>query len=93
MAHNLSNGQPDGDKGRSLGGKARTRKLARQPVDDSGRSYAQYWAQLGWWKMVQEHGREEAGRIMARRGMDGFMKERREYSRYLGEMRALAEGD
>lgn len=89
MAHNLSKGQPDGDRGRSAGGKARTRKLSRLPVDDSGRSYAQYWAQLGWFRMVQEHGREEAGRIMARRGTEAWNRERREYSRYLGEMRRL----
>jgi hypothetical protein len=89
--HNLELGQEDGDRGRRLGGKARVRKLARKPVDDSGRSMAQYWAQVGWWRLVQEHGREEAGRIMARRGTEAWNRERQAYSRYLGEMRREAE--
>ena len=90
--NNLSKGEPDGDKGRRLGGKARVRALARVPVDDSGRTHAQFWAMLGWMKLVKQRGREEAGREMARRGMTGFMKERQAYSRYLGEMRKMAEG-
>jgi hypothetical protein len=87
---NLRLGQADGDRGRRLGGEARTRNLSCRPVDDSGRSHAQYWAQKGWFNLVQQYGRAGAGRIMAQRGTAAFMKERREYSRYLGEMRELA---
>lgn len=46
--HNLAAGQPDGDRGRRLGGKARVRRLAGAPVDDSGRTHAQYWGFLTW---------------------------------------------
>ena len=86
---NLKKGQKDGDRGRRAGGRARVRTVATQPVDDSGRSMAQYWAQVGWMKLVREHGRKEAGRIQARRGYEAWNGERREYSRYLGEMRAV----
>ena len=81
--------KPEGDRGRRLGGKARVRKLAKRPVDDSGRSMAQYWAQVGWFKLIEKHGRKEAGRIMARRGTEAWNRERKAYSRYLGEMRRL----
>jgi len=78
---------PDGTKGRSLGGTARVQKLARVPVDDGGRSHAQYWAQLGWMKMVHNLGLEGAKAEMSRRGQASWNGEMREYSRYLGEMR------
>jgi len=89
---NLQAGEKDGDLGRRAGGRVRVQTLARQPVDDSGRSHAQYWAQLGWWRMVQQHGREEAGRIMAERGAASWNGQRESYTRYLAEMRALAAG-
>jgi len=80
----------DGDRGRRLGGATRTRTLGMTPVDDSGRSHQQYWAQLGWYRMVQKHGREEAGNIMGIRGAASFKEEMRKYSRYLGELRYQA---
>lgn len=79
----------DGAKGRSMGGEARIRKLARAPVDDSGRTHAQLWAQVGWMKMVREMGLEGARAEMSRRGLATWKGERQEYSRYLGEMRNL----
>jgi len=85
--NNLSKGQPDGDRGRSLGGKARVKKLARLPVDDSGRSHAQYWGQLGWFRLIEKHGRKEASHIMSQRGVASFSKQYESYSRYLGELR------
>lgn len=81
---------PDGRKGRRLGGEARVRKLARAPVDDSGRTHAQLWAQVGWTKMVRELGLEGARAEMSRRGLATWKGERQEYSRYLGEMRKAA---
>jgi hypothetical protein len=81
---------PDGAKGRSMGGRARVRKLARVPVDDSGRSHAQYWGQLGWVKMMDELGPDGARAEMSRRGQASWNGEMREYSRYLGEMRRAA---
>lgn len=87
---NLKAGKQDGDAGRRAGGQARVQQLALEPVDDSGRSHAQYWAQLGWWRLVQEHGREKAGQIQAQRGAASFDGQRQSYSRYLAEMRALA---
>jgi len=88
---NLSKGQPDGDRGRSLGGKARTSGHALEPIDDSGRSHAQYWAQVGWCGMVARLGLDGAKAHMRDLGVLSFARERREYSRYLGHMREMAE--
>jgi hypothetical protein len=91
---NLRKGQPDGDRGRRLGGKARTASYAQEPVDDSGRSRQQFYGQLGWWRLVEEHGREEAGRIQARRGALAFgqeMRSFRAYVRYMGELAHMRE--
>lgn len=87
---NLRRGQADGDRGRQLGGQVRMATLGSEPVDDSGRSHAQYWAQLGWMRLVARVGRKEAGRIQGQRGALAFTKERWSYSRYLGEMRRMA---
>ena len=80
----------DGARGRSLGGRARVRKYARQPIDDSGRTMAQYWAQVGWMKMVRELGLDGARAEMGRRGRETWNGEMAAYSRYLGEMREAA---
>lgn len=87
---NLKAGQRDGDRGRSKGGKAHASRNTER-LDDGKRSVGQYWGMVGWMRLVEEVGREAAGREMSRRGMLGFMQERREYSRYIGEMRAAGQ--
>ena len=85
---NLRRGQPDGDRGRSLGGKKRAERNT-EILDDSGRTVAQYRAMRQWCDLVARVGRRAASREMARRGTMGWMRVRQEYSRYIGEMRAL----
>jgi len=82
---NLRKGQPDGDRGRRAGGRARIRVQAQSPVDDSGRSWQQYWGMVGWARLVEEHGREGASKIMADRGWKAWDKEVQAYQRYLAE--------
>jgi len=89
---NLRTGEKDGDRGRRLGGKAHA-DGNDSILDDSGRTLGQYWAQVGWFKMIEKHGREEAGRIMAKRGFASWNGQREAYSRYLGEMRAMVKGE
>lgn len=59
------------------------------PVDDSGRTHAQYWALIGWLRLVRHHGEEGARAIMANRGHLAWIHEMASFAAYLGWPRQL----
>jgi hypothetical protein len=82
---NLRRGQPHGDRGRRLGGQAHAR-LNNQPIDDSGRTHAHYWALLGWLQLVQQHGPQAASAIMATRAGAAWKAEMAAFNGYVAHM-------
>lgn len=87
---NLKRSQPDGDRGRSAGGRLHALRNREPLGDDSHRTMAEYWGYLAWAKLQEAEGKEGAHQIQSERGVASFAKEMAEMDEYLAEMREAA---